>query len=224
MKKTALSVILGAAVLYSAIAQGALVSVDVWEMFPNTQGENGFYALAYNTSNGQYRELQDRGAYSFWTPQTTWNRPQIDRFPNEDIRIESSGRRSSYGGVEDAVLSWMVPETNTYEITGGFHVDGGSWNGVYTYVKAGDRLLWAASLDGQTRWFDLEVDLDFGESILFGVNSINNNSFSEANDWSLLKAPVIAYDSSPVPIPPTAFLFGSGLASLGFLRCSRKKA
>ena len=209
------------------IAQATTITIDVWEMFPDMQGENGFYALAYNPSTQVYRELNDGGSEVFNTPQTYWGAPAIRGSYNNFIRMWSSGTNSNWGGPEDAILAYVVPETTTYQISGSYFVNSASGNGMYTYVRDDSSMLWGANLDGQTSAFDLSVDLIAGDRIMFGVNSINNNSFSELNDGATLSNAMISYQDptslAPVPEPGTMLHFGIGIAALAGARFKRKK-
>lgn len=127
-------ILIGALVLSSACSHAGPITVNAWELFPDTQGENGFYALAYNPSSAVFRELADRGTDLWWTPQTQWDSPSINGTYSDHIGLWSSGTYSNWGGPEDAVLAFVAPISTTYQISGSYYINPSSGNG-----KTGDR-------------------------------------------------------------------------------------
>ena len=66
MKRSLLMML--AVFLLVRVAGAAPVTVDLWENFPNSQGEDGFYAYAYQYGGAVYRLLDRIGDYAFGTP------------------------------------------------------------------------------------------------------------------------------------------------------------
>ena len=139
MKLPKLLLIFLAITLLLPASAGAL-TVDLYNDFPDTQGINGIYAYYYDASlSTPYVELEDGGDRIFlWTKNAFIidNTPYIKHIsdPSSVILLHPY----KWGDVnQDAVLAWVVPETNTYIISGTFQ-DGDTDpenDGVNVYIR-----------------------------------------------------------------------------------------
>lgn len=212
--------------LYSAV-DGYASTVDLYQAFPDNQGDNGFYALSYNTGTGDYTNLTDNGAYSFYRPsEPRWGNPHIYKYSDPWIFISPSGTLSNPGAPEDGVLSYIISEQAKYQFYGQFYDIPGTANGINVYLKINENTIWSANIGGgEYASFATSLYLlNAGDVVCFGVNAINNTYFSEYNDWGLLQGVIESspYQSTnPVPVPSTIFLLGSGIAVL--VGAARKK-
>ena len=131
-------------------AWAAPVTVDLREQFPNSQGENGFYAEAYNISAGTYRQLTRSGDYFFNTPANpTYEIPKVYRDPSIRVQMRPAGDHP-LTTPEDSVLRWTVPESNTYFINVEFA--GISAGNFRVYVKTNDTIIGEHDIIGAQTW------------------------------------------------------------------------
>ncbi|NOZ67837.1 MAG: hypothetical protein GXP46_00985 [Deferribacteres bacterium] len=163
--------------------------IDLWQQFPDNQGDNGFYAYGYAAATNTYWLLEDAGSYIFYRPQEyNWGNPKVYRKGGPWISLNPSGNYSNSGYPEDAVLAYVVPQTAYYQLNGAFWDAPGSWNGIDVYIKKDNIILWSSHLNSNVyKYFNLAQTLfNAGDIIYFGVNAHNYGWFSEANDWGKL--------------------------------------
>ncbi len=105
--------------------------IGLWENFPDTQGDNGFFTYGYASVTDEYRLLSDAGSYFFNRPEEgRWHNPNIWRSDEPFVFMNPSGTASNTGYPEDAVLAWVVPETAYYDLIGNVLISGSSCNGI----------------------------------------------------------------------------------------------
>jgi hypothetical protein len=155
------------------VAGAASVVVDLREKFPNNQGENGFYAEAYNTVALTYRQLTRSGDYYFDTPTNLPNKiPKLFRDPSSWIQMRPADQNAlTPGQPEDAVLRWTVPESNTYSINVEFSSP--SAGTFKVYVKTNSTTLGEHEIIGAQTWNFSRTDiaLQKNDRIYFGVSA-----------------------------------------------------
>lgn len=170
MKRAILMIL--ALLLQVQVAWAAQVTVDLWEKFPNNQGENGFNAQAYNVSAGTYRDLTRSGDYFFNTPDNPYYQiPKIFREGSSPWIQMWPAHEHALTTPEDAVLRWTVPESNTYSLSGAFDmVSAGS---VKVYVKTNDTTIWEQNIPvpGPGVFNLPNISLQKNDRIYFGVSA-----------------------------------------------------
>ncbi len=207
-------------------------TIDLYSNFPDTQGDNGFYAYGYSASSNKYWLLSDAGSYAFDRPGVMWGNPTVSKgslsVPTGGswVSLDPSGTYSNSGSPEDAVLAYLVPETEYYQLSGTFWQPAGSTNGIDVYIKKGDAILWSSHLNsGESNNYDIAKTLfNAGDTIYFGVDAHNYGGFSECNDWGKLQGKMFREPApAPVPEPATMLLFGTGLAGLVGTKIRKKE-
>ena len=161
-------------------------TIDLWQSFPDTQGDNGFFAYGYAAATNTYRLLSDCGNYHFCRPEEpTWKNPHVYKGAEPWVRIQPSGTRSNSGSPEDGVLAWDVPQAGYYQFNGSFYISTASGNGVDVYIRKNTGTLWSYYLQpGATQNYNIApLLLTAGDIIYFGSSAHNVTSFSELNDW-----------------------------------------
>jgi len=129
-------------------------TIDLWQSFPDNQGDNGFFAYGYTPATNTYRLLSDCGSYYFCRPEEpTWNNPHafksggVNGWLGEPwVGLFPSGTVSNTGSPEDAVLAWVVPNAAYYQVNGSFYVYPQSANGADLYIKQNKKILWSYHL------------------------------------------------------------------------------
>ena len=207
----------------------AAQSIDLYQSFPDSQGDNGFFAYGYAAATNTYWSLSDVGAYKFNRPEEgIWNNPQVfkDGYSGTWIGegwvgLTPSGTRGNTGYPEDATLAWVAPAGITsYDLRGTFYDYPGSLNGVDAYIKLNNTVLWSSYLSsGAAATFDVSSpSIAAGDVVYFGVGAHNDMYFSEYNDWGFVNGQINIVNgqinTTPVPAPSAVWLFLSGLATL----------
>jgi hypothetical protein len=101
--------------------------LDIPSSFPDAQGGNGLYAQAYNPATSTFRLLDDLGELKFGTAAEP-----VPYFPKAYVKTPytkvsmhptTSGTVSGNGKIEWVVVSWLVPQSGFYTISGSFFND-----------------------------------------------------------------------------------------------------
>jgi len=211
-----------------AFSQAA--TINLWSAFPDNQGDNGFYAYAYQAGRTTpYRVLTDGGSYRFDTPEQAnppgysvynWDIPYIARAganPTDGFLSIHPSANTQMGyvfGPEDVVLAWLVPANNTYDINGNFLLRGATDDGTHVYIRKNAAVIWEANLtsSGDQAVFNLlGIQLSAGDLLYFGVGARGN----DYGDSTALQG-TIAYNA--VPLPGSILFLGTGLLYLAHFR------
>jgi hypothetical protein len=128
-------------VLLGATPLNAMTFI-LWDKFPNYQGQNNFYAYGYQFSEDVYRQLtlhEDPPIY-YYTPEQPFTVPHVSRHYSTSasgwVRFHpSSASHATVSPPEDAVLAWVVTETNIFRIFGACRGAPGGGTGYRLYQK-----------------------------------------------------------------------------------------
>lgn len=219
MKNRILIAVLLTMVAAISASNSYAITIDLWNSFPNSQGESGFYAYGYSY-NG-YRLLTDAGEHAFNTPEQSakWNLPVVSQLSTYWIQLHPTGtyQCAYYFPPEDAVLGWLVPQSGSIDLSGMFW-DEGNGGGIAVFIKKNSSFLWSDyAFYNQTKTFDLDdIQVNKNDMIYFHVNS---GAGGDVSDWGRLKGQI---DFSPVPEPATMVLFGIGSAAMIMIRRKKK--
>lgn len=179
--------------------------LDLWNIFPNNQGDNGVYAYAYS---GSYRLLSDLGEFYFGTPGKPWNIPYICRGDSPWIVTHPSGLE--FQKLESTRLSFIVPSyiASIYKLTGTIDPwDGGKIN---FRIWKNLNMIYDVSVYSNVVSFDLPVNILTGDTLIFEVTA--GNSDYSYNDTTFYNAKIY-YTPAPVPEPITFLLLLIGFLS-----------
>jgi hypothetical protein len=217
-------VVIGIAIVAMAFSVAAgdanAVTIDLWNSFPDSQGERNFYAYGYSY-NG-YRSLTDVGSYAFATPEQylKWSLPALEKLTNQWIHMHPTAyyQCAYYFPPEDAVLAWSVPTSGEVDLSGTFW-DEGNGGGISVFVKKNTSTLWSSYVNyTQQSSFSLsDIQVNAGDKIYFHVNAGGGGDIS---DWGRLKGQI---DYSPVPEPASFVLFGMGGLVAALIRRKGRK-
>lgn len=123
------------------------VTINLYNSFPDHQGDNGFYAYKYNGTTYTFLTEHPSNQYYFseggllpYVFTTGSPPPWIQMQPDYSLNPNPP---PTFGYGEDAVLAWVVPETNTYHISGSFwDTFWGSTSDIKAYIKQNATVLW----------------------------------------------------------------------------------
>lgn len=213
MKKRAISAIRGIPLVLTlvlAMSAGAAYattgSVDIVTLFPNYQGDNGFYAQAYNPGSGIFRDLTRTAPYNFNTPGQSSVRPYVMK--NSHVQLAPCVNGSIYG-TEWAVLSWQVSQGGLYELHGSFYgLLSGNSTTARIFVNTPAQTLFSATVSGtNTVTFDiLDLSLNAGDYLRFAIDA----GTSHSSDLTGLNGVITL-----VPEPGSLIALLTGLLGLG---------
>lgn len=204
------------AVLVVALGSACHASLlGLTSMFPNTQGENGWYAKAFNPGTMAWRNLGWVQNQMFKTTDIAPNYIPMAYKSSKGYLIMHPGITSTYGA-EWAVLQYVAPVTGQYNFSVEFS-DGAGGAGCTTralvFVNNAVNTPVAQSQVNltTTAFFAYTVNLSAGDRLNFAVDPMGNHSA----DSTVLKDIATA-----VPEPASLLALAAGL--MGFV-VRRKK-
>ncbi len=197
--------------LFSPI-NAAADTFTLWDYFPDSQGDNGLYAGAWNpTAELPYRELMDAGAYSFTSDGNPGVTPMVIKVASPWVFMQPS--ESEY-----AILSGHGDQPELINVSGQFFYIGVDQVkvsiGTITGNTPSNLQEWTLGGEFTTISFNFtNIMVSPDNSLYFAVNADGD----APNDGTLLQGEI-----SPVPAPGALLLLGSGLLGLLGWRQSRK--
>lgn len=216
MRSTA---VLVCGVALCALCAGAVWAdpVDLWEDFPDAQGQYHFFALALpwvNTGEGSYVRMDDLGAYSFGTlAEEDWNVPFIKRGELPWIQMHPAAAQSEGKGTGldyvNAIYTYKVPEAGLFNVEGVFAK--GDSGDTYVFVKHNRDFLWSHSfsaadaIGAEASFSLLNEQLNVDDEVYFGVGC--GASHEDFGDTTFLRGTITA---APEPVSSVLFLLGAG--------------
>jgi hypothetical protein len=192
------------------------MTVDLWNSFPDFQGQNSLYADAYNPNTNSYRQLADTGTCAFGTPGQGFAVPLLYKDSSNWIVMHPAsnpGQGWTYG-TEYAVLAYKATGTSFFDLSGEFKAANNSPY-INVFVKKNNSLLWSVNLWGYNgASYNLaNIAMNAGDYLYFGVSPAGNDYY----DTTLFKGTM---NINPIPEPGTLLLLGTGL--VGLLGLKRK--
>jgi len=200
-----------AVVIILGYQQAALAStINLWDAFPDTQGDNGFYVYGYQSGRATpYRPLADAGSYVFNTPNQSCSVPLMGRTTNPWLYLHpASGAQCGYVyGTEDIVLAWTVPDNINCNLSGRFESAGGG--SIISYIRINDSTpVWTTpGFGGVGSGYNFNltnVHLNKNDKLYFGVNMNGTDHY----DTTIMRGTILY--NTVVPEPATMVLFGLG--------------
>lgn len=171
--------LLGLLLLANTSIAHALVT-DIVALFPNNQGDNGFYAQAYNPSSGIFRNLARVAQYNFNTPGQSSARPYCMK-SSQQVSLGPCVNGSTYG-TEWAILSWQVPQTGSYTVQGTFYgMQSGNSTTARIFINTPANTHFSAAVSGlSTVAFNIPaLNLNAGDYLRFAVDAGSSHSYDQ---------------------------------------------
>jgi hypothetical protein len=203
----------------ATVAYGALL--DPYVDFPQTQGQNGYRAEAYNPLTPAFRDLEYYNPYVFVTTgQGAFLIPQVVKNTSGVVKLHPMIDGSKWG-TEWAVLQYIAPSAGKYKFNVQFYNANGTAQPcstealVFLDLNSATPYMPAQAVDGtHSPIFAGTVQLTQGQKLNFAVRS----AIGWENDSTGLRT------LNPVPEPSSLMIFGSGILSVLAAGLRRRKA
>lgn len=187
----------------------ALVT-DIVALFPDNQGDNGFYAQAYNPGSGIFRNLTRVAPYNFNTQGQSSARPYAMK-NSQQVALAPCVNGSIYG-TEWAILSWQVPQTGPYALQGTFYgMQSGNSTTARIFVNTPANTHFSAAVSGlSTVAFNIPtLNLNAGDYLRFAVDAGSSHSYDQTG---------ITGTITLIPEPGSVIALLTGIVGLSAVR------
>jgi hypothetical protein len=202
-----------------AAAQSTVLKL--FDTFPNSQGQNGWWLHSYEPGSGTKIELLRIGSYEFKMP-SNYSQGGIPSFKKLNDSIAAHpGLNTNTGDNRLAVLSYVAPVAGAYTFNVIFS-NGAMPNScstkAYVYVVPKDSPTWLNTpiFEGEVNGTKtastglMTVNLNKGDRIRFAISGLGNVNY----DTTLIRDQLIA----TVPEPGSLAVLASGFVGLLALR------
>ena len=198
--------------LFSSVHAAGL---DIGTAFPNSQGDNGFYAQAYKPSTLGFRDLARSSAYVFNTAGQSNVRPAVGKYSGQ-VQLRPCVNGAIYG-TEWAVLTYVVPETGIYTLTGTFYGgDASSSTTARIFVNTVADTKYTSAVTGLTTVnFNITaLNLTLGNYLRFAIDAGASHSYDVTGLTGTINGPAVI----PEPAAVAALVTGLLGVALGYRR------
>ncbi len=212
--------------LLAVIGYAYANTLDLDNLFPDTQGQRGLQALRFNYDALKYYLLDDLGSYAFGRlDETDYNIPFVKLVPNpaggympgiymHPAVPQSTGKGSGVDpSIENVVFRYLIPADGYYNVTGSF--TGADTGAKAVYVKLDAITAFSTPLVGTTQesFSLLNSFMLKGQHIYFGVGP--GLAGEDFKDTTILNAVI---STVPEPISAALFLLGGGAVIFGKIK------